>query len=82
VEKGFLKREESSRDRRVRELTLTEEGRKISEAASKFRREFHQKLLSRYAEPERQKMLDTLTMLRMGMESLKKELCEDNNENH
>lgn len=82
VEKGFLKREESSRDRRVRELTLTEEGRRISEAASKFRREFHQKLLSRYAEPERQRMLDTLTMLRMEMESLKKGLCEDANENH
>jgi DNA-binding MarR family transcriptional regulator len=71
VEKGFLDRRESTTDRRVRELTLTEQGQKVASAAHGRRLDFHCRLLESYPESERARLMNTLTTLRKTMDELR-----------
>lgn len=63
VDKGFLLRSESVRDRRVRDLSLTPLGRRVAAEAANFRLDFHARLLERFPEAERDLLLKSLSAL-------------------
>ncbi len=80
VERGFLHRKESVKDRRVRELTLTEKGEDVAVAAKGCRLDFHQRLLDKYSEGERTQLLSTLTTLRETMDELREQMSVEQSE--
>lgn len=76
VDKGFLIRRESPRDRRVRDLRLSSAGEDVARQAADYRMSFHLRLLESFSDDERRRLLDMLaalhermTMLRRGMNS-------------
>jgi len=71
VHKGFLTRSESTEDRRIKRLALTARGRRVAELAHASRIEFHVRLLKRYPEPERERLLETLAALRSRMDAVR-----------
>lgn len=77
VEKGFLHRKESDKDRRVRELTLTPRGEEVAVAARGCRLDFHSRLLEKYTETERVELLRTLTNLRQMMDDLREQIANE-----
>ncbi|MBU1984070.1 MarR family transcriptional regulator [bacterium] len=82
VDKGFVTRNESSADRRVRDLTLTHDGRQIAHDAAKFRLEFHQRLLEGLPDSMRERMIETLYALHERMNTVRCELLEPSHNGH
>jgi DNA-binding MarR family transcriptional regulator len=78
VEKGFLERLESARDRRAKELKLTPEGRRIAADAVDFRLSFHRTLLDRFPESERRELLQVLAVLHQRMTEVRQGLSTVN----
>jgi len=76
VEKGFLMRSESVSDRRMRDLTLTPDGKRIAQEAAEFRINFHARLLESFPDPARERLFETLSMLYDRMTVLRCELLE------
>lgn len=76
VDKGFLVRRESARDRRVRDLRLSAAGENVAREAADYRMSFHIRLLESFTDDERRRLLEMLaalhermTQLRRGMNS-------------
>ena len=78
VEKGYLDRAESADDRRVRDLSLTPQGKKAAREAAQFRRDFHVRLLTSFSEGGRTQLIESLRLLHERMTSLRCEILESN----
>lgn len=74
VDKGFLARKESAEDRRVRDLSLTESGKRIAQQANAVRQNFHVRLLESFSAGERDELLTTLQTLHERMSVMRREL--------
>ena len=78
VRKKLLLRAESENDRRVRDLELTETGRKVAHEVNDFHLSFHEDLLQHYHESERQKLLTVLLQnLQTTMEEVRMSMKEN-----
>lgn len=73
IDRGLVARRESAEDRRAKTLSLTPKGRQVSAAAADYRMQFHQRLLERFGESERQRVLETLADLRDKMTEVRRE---------
>ena len=74
VNKGLLQRSESREDRRAHDLRLTREGKDVANQAMKYRLSFHTRLLEKFSESERTRLLDTLEELFGKMTETRKTL--------
>jgi DNA-binding MarR family transcriptional regulator len=72
--KGFIDYTDDPRDGRVKLLSLTPRGDKKCEEMGKYIWNTHEKLLLELDPEERRSVISSLESLRVGMESVKKEL--------
>ena len=73
IAKGLLARRESKTDRRARTLSLTARGKDVSRAAACYRREFHERLMTRFSAEEQLMLLNTLASLRDQITEVRRE---------
>jgi len=71
IEKGLVERFEDPRDSRIKLISLTPQGRAVSEQARAFHEEIHRNLLLHLADEERKSILSELEKLRSAMEAVK-----------
>ena len=74
VNKRLLQRTESPEDRRAHDLRLTREGKDVATKAMNYRLGFHTRLLEKFSESERTRLLDTLEELFGKMTETRKTL--------
>ncbi|MBV9867003.1 MAG: MarR family transcriptional regulator [Abitibacteriaceae bacterium] len=69
--KGLIRRERSSEDRRAIEIVLTPEGRALEEPGMKVIREINELALADFSEAERDKLLSDLESIAEKLEALR-----------
>ncbi|MBW2029020.1 MAG: MarR family transcriptional regulator [Deltaproteobacteria bacterium] len=71
IEKGLVKRLDDPNDARVKLISLTREGERISREIEAFHREIHRDILLELDDDERKNVLAYLELLRSAMEAVK-----------
>lgn len=72
--KGLVEQIDDPRDGRIKLVSLTSAGKKISNEVESFRRYLHRQILLQMGMDERKNMLSYLEMLRAAMEAVKERL--------
>ena len=72
--KGLVEQIDDPKDGRIRLISLTASGQKISKEIESFQRGLHRQILLQMGLDERKKMLSYLEMLRAAMEAVKEQL--------
>jgi DNA-binding MarR family transcriptional regulator len=75
VHKGFLKRAESTSDRRVHTMTLTAAGRRVARQIINFQFTFHETLLRKINPSKREQLLNGMAQLRDAIEKLRRKIA-------
>ena len=66
---GLVKKSNSERDRRVKEIRLTEKGKKLAaKVISEYRRFLHQMMSKNLSPDEQRKLIDLLNRVKAGIE--------------
>jgi len=74
LEKGLVDRIEDPKDGRIKLLSLSPEGARVTKDMERFQRDIHHKILLQISPEERQNMLSYVEFLRSAMEAVKEEL--------
>ena len=74
IKKGFVERVEDPKDGRIKLISLSPKGQKISEEIAAFHRDLHRMILLQLGVDERKSVLSYLELLRSAMEAVKEQL--------
>ena len=74
LEKGLIDRIEDPRDGRIKLLSLSPKGVKVTKDIETFQRDIHRKILLQMSPEERRNMLSYVEFLHSAMEAVKEEL--------
>ena len=74
IEKRLAERTDDARDGRVKLISLTKKGRKVTDQIDTVSRDLHQKVLLELESEQRKTALSSLELLRSSMEAVKEQL--------